>query len=133
MRRSLIALAALTLLVAAALRAEVGSGTTATAPAPAHPLGVDQLIKEPEKHPGSLVVEGVVKTASKKGQSLALIDLAEYRKCQVVTCSLLALPVRWAGEMPRVLDIVRVEGEIVTVGGKLLFTARKLEQVPEEK
>jgi len=133
MRKSIIALAALTLFAAAALRAEVGSGTTATAPVAVKPLGVDQLMKEPEKHPGALVVEGVVKTASKRDQSLALIDLEEFRKCKVVTCSLLAMPVRWGGEMPRVLDIVRVEGEIVTVEGKMLFAARKLERLPREK
>jgi hypothetical protein len=75
----------------------------------------------------------VVKTASKKEQSLALIDVDEYRKCKVVTCSLLALPVRWAGEMPAVLDIVRLEGEITTVSGKMLFAARKLEKMPEQK
>jgi hypothetical protein len=35
--------------------------------------------------------------------------------------------------MPAVLDIVRVEGEVTTVNGKLLFAARKLEKVPEQK
>jgi hypothetical protein len=133
MRKYLIALAALTLLTAPVLRAETGSGAAASMPAAVKPLGVDQLMKEPEKHSGALVVEGVVKTASKTDQSLALIDVEEYRKCRMVTCSLLALPVRWAGEMPAVLDVVRVEGEVTTVNGKMLFAARKLEKVPEQK
>jgi len=132
-RKHLLALVALTTLLMGAPRVEAGQATQVAPQTPIPALGVDQLMKEPEKHAGALVVEGVVKNASKKDQSLALIDVAEYRKCRVVTCSLLALPVRWAGEMPAVLDIVRVEGEVTTVGGKMLFAARKLEKVPETK
>jgi hypothetical protein len=132
-RNQLLALVALATLLLAAPRVDAGQATQAAPQTPAPALGVDQLMKEPEKHPGALVVEGVVKTSSKKDQTLALIDVEEYRKCKVVTCSLLALPVRWAGDMPAVLDIVRVEGEVTTVNGKLLFAARKLEKVPEQK
>lgn len=131
-RKHLPAFLTLTILLLGAPRVEAGQANQ-VAPQPVPALGVDQLMKEPEKHPGALVVEGVVKTASKKDQTLALIDVEEYRKCKVVTCSLLALPVRWAGEMPAVLDIVRVEGEVATVNGKMLFAARKLEKVPETK
>lgn len=136
-RKDLLALVALTILATGCLsclgasRVEAGQATQVAPQTPVTALGVDQLMKEPEKHPGTLVVEGMVKTASKKDQSLALIDVEEYRKCRVVTCSLLALPVRWSGEMPAVLDIVRVEGAITTVNGKMLFAARKLEKVPE--
>jgi len=132
-RNLLLALVALATLLLAAPRVDAGQPTQAAPQTPAPSLGVDQLMKEPEKHPGALVVEGVVKTASKRDQTLALIDVEEYRKCKVVTCSLLALPVRWAGEMPAVLDIVRVEGEVTTVSGKMMFAARKLEKVPETK
>lgn len=132
-RRHLLQLAALFLLLAVAPRVQAGPAPAAAPQTPVPVLGVDQLMKEPEKHPGALVVEGVVKTASRKNQSLALIDVEEYRKCKVVTCSLLALPVRWAGDMPAVLDIVRVEGEVTTVGGKMLFSGHKLEKVPEQK
>lgn len=132
-RKHLLALAAFTILLLGAPRVDAGEAIQAAPQKPVPALGIDQLMKEPEKHPGALVVEGVVKTASKKDQSLALIDVDEYRKCKVVTCSLLALPVRWAGEMPAVLDIVRVEGEVTTVNGKMLFAAKKLEKVPEQK
>jgi len=130
-RRHLLTVAALAILLAGAPRVAAGPTSPAAPQTPVAALGVDQLMKEPEKYPGTLVVEGVVKTASKKDQALALIDVEEFRKCRVVTCSLLALPVRWAGEMPTVLDIVRVEGEVTTVNGKMLFAARKLEKVPE--
>jgi hypothetical protein len=132
-RKDLLALVALTILLVGTPRAEAGPATPAAPQTPVAALGVDLLMREPEKHPGTLVVEGVVKTASKKEQPLALIDVEEYRKCRVVTCALLALPVRWAGEMPAVLDIIRVEGEVTTVNGKMLFAARKLEKVPETK
>jgi hypothetical protein len=132
-RKHLLAFVAFTTLFPGTPRVEAGQATHVAPQPTVSALGVDQLMREPEKHPGAVVVEGVVKTASKKDQSLALIDVEEYRKCKVVTCSLLALPVRWAGEMPAVLDIVRVEGEITTVSGKMLFAARKLEKVPEKK
>lgn len=132
-RKHLLAIVAFATLFLTAPRVDAGQATQAAPQAPTPALGVDQLMKEPEKHPGALVVEGVVKTASKKDQSLALIDVDEYRKCKVVTCSLLALPVRWAGEMPAVLDIVRVEGEITKVNGKMLFAAKKLKKVPGQK
>lgn len=132
-REHLLAVAALTTLLLGTPRVAAGQAAQPAPQATVPALGVDQLMREPEKHPGALVVEGVVKTASKKDQSLALIDVEEYRKCKVVTCSPLALPVRWAGEMPAVLDVVRVEGEITTVSGKMLFAARKLEKVPEKK
>lgn len=132
-RNHLLTPLALTILLLCTPRVDAGQATQVAPQTPVPALGVDRLMKEPEKHPGALVVEGVVKTASKKDQTLALIDVAEYRKCRVVTCSLLALPVRWAGELPAVLDIVRVEGEVTTVSGKMLFAARKLEKVPETK
>jgi len=130
-RKNLIAIAALSIVFSGALRVEAGPATPGAPQTPISALGVDQLMKDPEKHPGTLVVDGVVKSASNKDQTLALIDVEEYRKCRVITCSLLSLPVRWAGEMPTVLDIVRVEGEVTTVNGKMLFAARKLEKVPE--
>lgn len=131
--KRLLTLTTLTLLLASVPRIEAEPAAPVVPQTPVAALGVDQLMKEPEKHLGALVVEGVVKTTSKKDQSLALVDVEEYRKCKVVTCSLLALPVRWAGEMPAVLDIVRVEGKVTTVNGKMLFAARKLEKVPETK
>ena len=132
-RGHLLAFATLTILLASAQRAGAGPATPVAPQTPVVALGVDQFMREPEKHPVTLVVDGVVKTVSRKDQTLALIDVEEYRKCRVVTCSLLSLPVRWAGEMPTVLDIVRVEGEVTTVNGKMLFAARKLEKVPETK
>lgn len=109
-------------------------GATHSAPqVPVVVVGVDQIMKEPQKYPGTLVVEGVVKTFSKKDHAIVLIDVEEYRKCRVVTCSLLALPVQWTGEMPAVLDTVRVEGEVTTVNSKLLFAARKLKKVLKSK
>lgn len=132
-RKDLLALVSLAVLVLGVPRVDAGQTPPAAQQTATPALGVNQLMKAPEKHPGALMVEGVVKTASQKDQTLALIDVEEYRKCKVVTCSLLALPVRWAGEMPAVLDIVQVEGEVTTVNGKMLFAARKLVKVPEQK
>lgn len=132
-QKHLLTLTTLTLLLMSVPRVEAGPEAQVAPQTAVAALGVDQLMKEPEKHPGAVVVVGVVKSTSTKDQTLALIDVEEYRKCKVVTCSLLALPVRWAGEMPAVLDIVRVEGEITKANGKMLFAAKKLEKIPEQK
>lgn len=65
--RHLLALVALTILLAGTPRADAGQATQAAPQTPVAALGVDLLMKEPEKHPGTLVVEGVVKTAAVAG------------------------------------------------------------------
>jgi hypothetical protein len=53
-----------------AIRVDAGQSSQAAPQTHAPALGVDQLMEEPEKHPGALVVEGVVKTASKKDRTV---------------------------------------------------------------
>jgi hypothetical protein len=93
-------------------------------------LEVSALMREVDKHKGPLRVEGVVSKVFPKEQKLGLIDAAEFRKCGVVTCAEMVLPVQWNGAMPEVKSLVRLEGEIRDAGGKLEFVARSLEKVP---
>lgn len=93
-------------------------------------LGVEELMQHGEQHPGTLRVEGVVSAIGSEKDMLALIDTRELRECGVTTCARFKLPVRWTGAMPRVGEIVRVEGEAREENGKRLFIARKLEAVP---
>ena len=97
---------------------------------PAAVLEVSTLMREIDKHKGPVRVEGVVSRVFPKDQKLGLIDAAEFRKCGVVTCADMVLPVRWSGAMPEVKNLVRLEGEIRDAGGKLEFVARSLEKVP---
>ena len=90
-------------------------------------LGVDQLMKNVDKYRGSIRVEGVVSAVSAKEHMLSLIDVQEFKKCAVVTCATLTLPVRWAGSMPSIKDQVRAEGEIKENKGKLIFEAKTIE------
>ncbi len=90
-------------------------------------LGVDQLMKNVDKYRGSIIIEGVVSAVSPREHMLSLIDTQEFKKCAVVTCATLTLPVRWAGSMPSVKDQVRVNGEIKENKGKLIFEAKTLE------
>jgi len=90
-------------------------------------LGVDQLMKNANKYNGSIRVEGVVSAVSRADHMLSLIDKEEFKKCGVVTCATLTLPVRWAGSMPSVRDEVFVQGEVKENSGKLFFDASKLE------
>lgn len=136
----------LTILVGVAVTAGTGAafaqGTPAapTTPAPAStpaaqpeakeapkPLGVDELMKDVDKHRGEIDVEGIVSAAA-KGR-VSLIDTGEVEKCGVTTCAELTLPVEWAGKSPEVKQRIRVHGKVTEAKGKLVFAADKLEVV----
>jgi len=92
-------------------------------------LDVSTLMREAEKHQGPIRVEGVVSRVYPKDQKLGLIDTAEFKRCGVVTCADLVLPVRWAGAMPEPKTQVRLEGEIRKSGEGMEFVANALEKV----
>lgn len=92
-------------------------------------LGVRQLMKNVEKYPGSVRVDGVVSQVFPDQSMLALIDLAEFKECKVVTCAQLSLPVRWDGPMPAVATVVRVDGRVRKQGARRVFVADKLRSV----
>ena len=91
-------------------------------------IGVDELMKNVDKYSGDVTVLGVVKAMSESDGRLSLIDHEEYKRCRVVTCSLLTLPVKWSGEMPSIMDVVRMSGHVEEEGEKLVFTANSLEK-----
>lgn len=136
----------LTIIVGVAIAAGAGAalaqGTPAapTTPAPASitaakpeakdatkALGVDELMKDVDKHRGEVDVEGIVSAAA-KGR-VSLIDTGEVDKCGVTTCAELTLPVEWAGNAPEVKQRIRLHGKVREAKGKLVFVADKLEVV----
>ena len=90
-------------------------------------VGVDMLMREAERRPGPATVEGVVSQVFPDRDLVGLIDAEEFRKCKVVSCASLTLPVRWKGPMPELASTVRVDGEVHKEGVRLLFVARALE------
>lgn len=112
--------------VSGAEKAQPAAGGSAR---PAAVLEVSTLMREVDKHKGPLRVEGVVSKVFPKEQRLGLIDSAEFKKCGVVTCAEIILPVQWSGAMPEVKSLVRLGGEIRKTGEKLEFVARSLEKV----
>jgi hypothetical protein len=92
-------------------------------------LEVSALMREGDGHKGPVRVEGVVSRVFPKEQKLGLIDAAEFKRCGVVTCADLTLPVQWSGPMPEVKSLVRLEGEIQKSGQRLEFVAKSLEKV----
>ena len=116
----------------AVLTVVTAAGAVAEGSRPSHPpaaLGVNALMKQPQRHQGRVQVEGVVSATSAKQQTLALIDTAEFQKCGTVECAELSLPVRWTGPMPVVAKAVRINGQIEKRGGKLIFVAQTLTPV----
>lgn len=94
-------------------------------------IGVDEFMRNTDRYPGAVRVEGVV--GGVKNGWIALIDLAEFEKCGVTTCAQLTLPVRWSGTSPILKQIVRVSGAVRRFEGKLVFQATALEVVPAPK
>ena len=94
-------------------------------------IGVDELMKNVDKYSGDVTVLGVVKAVSDQDGRLSLIDYEEYKRCRVVTCSLLTLPVKWDGKMPSITDIVRMSGHVEEEGEKLVFAANSLEKTEQ--
>jgi len=113
----------LTLCLALALPAAVVFAEEAPAP-----LDVSALMLNVEQVKGVVFVEGVVAKVYPKEQRFGMIDTEEFKRCGVVTCADMVLPVRWSGAMPEPKNIVRVEGEVQKNAGRLEFVARSVEK-----
>ena len=112
-------------------RARTAASQPATQTASASAIGVDEFMRNVDRHRGTVSVVGVVSSASAERQVVALIDSKEFAECGTTNCASLTLPVRWAGPMPVVQKTVRVEGEVRETGGKLLFIANALQELPQ--
>lgn len=92
-------------------------------------LGVDEFMKNVDRYRDKVSLEGIVSAIVPEQQAVSLIDAKEFQACGVTTCAQLTLPVQWRGPMPAVRDLVRVEGQVQEVKGKLMFVADKLEKM----
>lgn len=92
-------------------------------------LGVEKFMREVDRYPGTVRVEGVVSAVAADEHALTLIDRAELERCEVVTCAPLSLPVRWNGPMPSMRDVVRIAGQVQDEKGKLFLLAGTVEKV----
>ena len=95
-------------------------------------LGVQEFMKNVDRHRGQVRVEGVVSAVSPADQALSLIDIQEFKDCSVTTCAPLTLPVKWQGPWPAIRDVVQLEGEVRESGGKLFFQAKRLQKKASE-
>ena len=93
-------------------------------------LGVDQLIKEVDRHKGLVRVEGIVTAVVPDKKMIALVDTEQFKKCGLLSCpTYLVLPVLWSGGMPSLKDAVIIEGQVKESGGRLIFEAKNLEKL----
>jgi hypothetical protein len=88
-------------------------------------LGVDNAVRNLKPDTTARIVTGVVRTVSPEDKLLTLIDVEEYKTCGLSDCCLY-MPVRWQGEMPKMKDIVTVEGTIEATESGVVFSASKL-------
>lgn len=91
-------------------------------------LGVQEFMKNVDRHRGKVRLDGVVSAVSPADQALSLIDIQEFKDCGVTSCAPLTLPVKWNGPLPSVRDVVQLEGEVRKSGGKLFFEASRLQK-----
>jgi len=89
-------------------------------------VGVRTLMQAPEQYSHQIKVSGVVSQVAEDAKNFGLIDLAEYKDCNKVTCASLVLPVHWGGSMPDIAQKVAVTGEIKKEGERYLFIASEL-------
>jgi hypothetical protein len=93
-------------------------------------LGVDQLIKEVDRHKGLVRVEGIVTAVVPDKQMIALVDIEQFKKCGLLSCpTYLVLPILWSGAMPSLKDAVIIEGQVKESGGKLVFEGKQIEKL----
>ena len=101
---------------------------TTTARSTQPTISVDDLMKNVDQYRGVIEVEGVTSAVSTQNQQVFLIDRREMEECGKASCATYVLPVRWAGVMPAVKDVVRIKGEVQDAGnGKLVFAAVAVE------
>jgi len=92
-------------------------------------LGVDQFMKEVDRHKGPISIQGVVTAVVPDKRMMAVVDIDQFKQCGLLQCpSYLVLPVMWSGDMPALKDAVTMEGQIKESGGKLVFEANKIEK-----
>lgn len=95
--------------------------------APRGVLGVEEFMRTPDNHQGTVRVQGVVSEVKPEAHLVVLIDRAEWEACGSVSCAPLSLPVRWTGPLPRVEESVEVRGRVQEETGKLVFVAEVLQ------
>ena len=92
-------------------------------------VGVESLMKSPDKYPGVIQVEGAVSSVSPKKGTMTLIDKSELEECGTTNCAEYVLPVQWKGPFPTVKEIVRIKGKVEKVNGKKIFVATSLKKI----
>ena len=87
-------------------------------------LGVDEFMKNVDRHRGKVSLEGVVGAVVPREQEITLLDKEKILVCACVQVNL--LPVQWCGPMPAMGDLIRIEGQPQEVKGKLMFVSGQI-------
>lgn len=88
-------------------------------------LSVDDAVRNLKPDTTARTVTGVVRSVTPEDNLLTLIDVEEYKTCGLSNCCLY-MPVHWQGEMPKIEDIVTVQGTIEARDSGMVFSANEL-------
>lgn len=116
------------LLLLAALYSGCSTGEHKSADDSADPpaaLSVNDAVRNLKPDTTAQLVTGVVRTVTPEDSLLTLIDVEEFMTCGLSDCCLY-MPVRWQGDMPKMKDIVTVQGIIQATESGMVFSASKL-------
>lgn len=89
-------------------------------------LSVDDAARSLKPDTTVRTVFGVVQTVTDSSDLLTLIDVEEYKVCGLTDCCLY-MPVRWQGEMPKIEEIVTIQGTIEATESGMVFIANNLQ------
>lgn len=97
------------------------------------PLGVDEVVKDPAKHQGRIVVEGVVAKVMGARRTFTLIDAKEFAACGVTTCAEYSLPVivpesDYRGALPKEKETLVLTGELTTLDKGFRFDVSEVKK-----
>jgi hypothetical protein len=92
---------------------------------------VDALAENPDRFNGEIVLRAAVAGVNEAEKVFGVIDAREFESCgRVDCCEKDILPVKFAGEFPKPMTIVRITGRVSRNEKGLIFDARRVESEP---
>lgn len=102
-------------------------------PGNAAALNVNDVAADPAAFSGAITVTGVTAAFAPQDPSLfGVMDIKELQ-CTTPNCNKLLIPVRTAGQLPKLGDEVRISGSFSQVPGGYVFTAESIKVVRNHK
>ena len=98
-----------------------------------HSYTVATVIQHPDKFTGEFDLVGVVSLVYPGKNLFVVIDTTEFEECGRTDCADEQVPVQWNQSMPKVRDIVNIQGQIKKTDKGYIFIAKQVKTAPAGK